>query len=43
MTKPMTAGPPDSCAAASDVEGTDSGGSASPQPCHGTGGTEAHS
>lgn len=36
MTKTMTSGPPDFCAAASDVEGTDSDGSTSQQPCHGT-------
>lgn len=35
MTKTMTTGPPDCCAAASDVEGTDSDGSTSQQPCHG--------
>lgn len=43
MTKSMTTGPPDSCAAASDVQGTDSDGSASQEPWHGTGRTEGDS
>lgn len=40
MTKTMTTGPPDSCAAASDVEGTGWDGSASREPCRGTEGTD---